>query len=124
MGDGAHLEEVTWSINLGSSHKHLGSLALGIVNMSLNFVDRSLMNQRAVSNTLRSSLSNFEGPNSDSKLLSELIVDCILYKDSIGTDTVDRERRGSVVHFASNRSDTYHVWPESLRKGIERSDTL
>lgn len=94
------------NVQLLTPDKDLGSLALRILNVTLNLVhsemvgiggqqrkctpnaadSRSSMDERAVRDPLARTLADLKGANGRRKLLRKSIVDTVLYEDTVGTD--------------------------------------
>jgi len=87
---------VTRKIDLLSSYNDLSTVLDSVLNMLIDLVDSSLVNQRSVSDSLSSSFSDLEVSDSFSKLLREGFIDTILNVNSVRADAI-RETRGSVA---------------------------
>lgn len=75
--------EVPWKVYLLASNDDPGPVLDCVLDMRVNLVDGSLVDQGSVGDTLSSSLSNLEVPDSFCELLREGIVDSVLYVDSV-----------------------------------------
>lgn len=81
-----HLVEESRTIEPRSSDQDLRALALRILDMASDFVERSLVDQRSVSDAFARPFTDAERSNGVDELGGELVVHAVLDKDPVRTD--------------------------------------